>query len=101
MPPSPPSGAVRSQRSASPVSNGWGFVSEPELDRLTAAARTSFDAAERDAALARLHGRLVEEACLLWVIHYMSPRAISQRTGGHAAPNGFYVDGSRPDIAAG
>ena len=88
-------------RMAPPVSNNWGFVSEPELDRLTAAARTSFDAAERDAALARLHARLVEEACFLWVVHDVSPRAISARISGYAAPNGFYVDWPRLDIAAG
>lgn len=81
-----------------PVSNNWGSINDPELDRLTAAARTTFEAGARDAALARIHERLVDEAMFIWFVHDVAPRALSPRITGYAAPNGFYVDWSKIDM---
>ncbi|MBL0931697.1 MAG: ABC transporter substrate-binding protein, partial [Alphaproteobacteria bacterium] len=50
---------------APPTSNNWGFVNDPEFDRLVSVARTTFEAAERDKALAALHARIVYEAVFL------------------------------------
>jgi peptide/nickel transport system substrate-binding protein len=85
---------------APPVSNNWGYINDPELERLGKAARATFEPAARDAALARLHERLVDEAYFVWFVHDVAPRAVSPRISGYAAPNGFYVDWSRLDIAA-
>ncbi|MCK8783789.1 ABC transporter substrate-binding protein [Roseomonas sp. NAR14] len=87
-------------RMAPPVSNNWGFVNDPELDRLTAAARLAFGPGALDQAVARIHERLVDEAMMLWFVHDVSPRALGPRLAGYRAPNGFFVDWSSLDIAA-
>ncbi len=77
---------------APPVSNNWGFVNDPEFDRLVAAARTTFDAAARDTALAALHKRIVDETVFLWVAHDVGPRAMSPRVRGFVPPQSWFVD---------
>jgi len=67
---------------APPVSNNWGFINEPEYDKLVAAARQTFDAAARDKALAALHERSVDEAAFLWVAHDVGSRALSPANAG-------------------
>ncbi len=64
---------------APPVSNNWGFINDPEFDKLVAAVRVAFDPAERDKALAALHERSVDEAAFLWVAHDVGPRAHERR----------------------
>jgi ABC-type transport system substrate-binding protein len=87
-------------RMAPPVSNNWGSINDPELARLAAVARTTFDAAARDAALAKVHERLVDESMFIFMVHEVAPRALSSRIRDFSAPNGFYVDWAKIDIAA-
>ncbi|WP_207479189.1 ABC transporter substrate-binding protein [Arenibaculum pallidiluteum] len=75
-----------------PTSNNWGYFGNDEIDKLVADARTSFDAAERDAALARLHARIVEEAPFLWVAHDVGPRALSAKVKGVVQPKSWFID---------
>ncbi|MGD7552056.1 ABC transporter substrate-binding protein, partial [Ralstonia pseudosolanacearum] len=56
-----------------PVSNNWGYFGNDEFDALIAEARTTFEDDARDAALGRLHKRLVEEAPFVWVAHDAGP----------------------------
>jgi ABC-type transport system substrate-binding protein len=77
---------------APPVSNNWGFISEPELDKLVAAVRIAFDPAERDKALAALHERSVDEAAFLYVAHDVGPRALSPKIKGFVQPKSWFVD---------
>lgn len=86
-------------RMAPPVSNNWGSINDPELDRLTAIARTTFEPDARDAALAKVHERLVDEAMFIYFVHEVAPRALSPRISGFSAPNGYYVDWARIDIS--
>ncbi|WP_458098298.1 ABC transporter substrate-binding protein [Roseomonas sp. WA12] len=83
---------------APPVSNNWGYIDDPELERLGQVARATFEAGPRDEALARLHERLVDEAYFIWFVHDVAPRAVSLRIAHYAAPNGFYVDWNRLDL---
>lgn len=55
------------------VSNNWGSINDPELDRLTAIARTTFEPDARDAALAKVHERLVDEAMFVFLVHEVVP----------------------------
>ncbi len=87
-------------RMVPPLSNNWGFINDPELDRLTAIARTTFDAKDRDKALGAIHERLVNEAMFVWFVHDVAPRAMSARITGYSAPNGYYVDWGRLDMTA-
>ncbi len=75
-----------------PVSNNWGHFGNAEFDRLIETARTTFDAAERDKALAALHKRIVEEAPFVWIAHDVGPRAMSPKVKGVVQPKSWFID---------
>jgi len=75
-----------------PVSNNWGFFGNAEFDKLIADARQTFDDKGRDAALARLHARIVEEAPFVWIAHDVGPRALSKRIKNFVQPRSWFVD---------
>jgi peptide/nickel transport system substrate-binding protein len=77
---------------APPVSNNWGFINDPDFDKLVAVVRTAFDPAERDKALAALHERSVDEAAFLWVAHDVGPRAMSPKIKGFVQPKSWFDD---------
>ncbi|WP_245296870.1 MULTISPECIES: ABC transporter substrate-binding protein [Rhodomicrobium] len=77
---------------APPVSNNWGFINEPEYDKLAADVRVAFEPAARDKALAALHERSVDEAAFLWVAHDVGPRAMSPKIKGFVQPKSWFVD---------
>lgn len=77
---------------APPVSNNWGFINNPEFDKLVAQARQSFDPAERDKALAALHERSVDDAAFLWVAHDVGPRALSPKIKNVVQPKSWFID---------
>jgi ABC-type transport system substrate-binding protein len=79
-------------KAAPPVSNNWGFFNNPEFDQLVATARSTFDAGERDKALAKLHARSVEEAVFLWVAHDVGPRAMAAKVKGYVQPKSWFID---------
>jgi peptide/nickel transport system substrate-binding protein len=75
-----------------PVSNNWGYFGNAEIDQLVADARTAFDGPARDAALAKLHARIVEEAPFLWIAHDVGPRAMSPKVKGVVQPKSWFID---------
>ncbi len=75
-----------------PVSNNWGFFGNDEFDGLIAKARSTFDDAGRDQALAALHKRIVEEAPFVWVAHDVGPRAMSAKVKGVVQPKSWFID---------
>jgi ABC-type transport system substrate-binding protein len=77
---------------APPVSNNWGFINEPEYDKLVEASRTAFDPKERDAQLAKLHARSVDDAAFLWVAHDVGPRAMSPKIKNYVQPQSWFID---------
>jgi len=79
-------------RMVAPRSVNWGWVQQPEFDKLVAAARGAFDPAERDRALARLHERAVEQAAFLFVAHDVGPRALSPRVKGFVQAKNWFQD---------
>jgi peptide/nickel transport system substrate-binding protein len=81
-----------SSKTVPPTSNNWGYFTSPELDALIADARTSFEGAARDAALAKLHAKIVEEAPFLWVAHDVGPRAMSPKVKGVVQPKSWFID---------
>ncbi len=81
-----------SSKTVAPTSNNWGYFTSPELDALIADARTSFEGAARDAALAKLHAKIVEEAPFLWVAHDVGPRAMSPKVKGVVQPKSWFID---------
>jgi len=75
-----------------PVSNNWGYFGNEEIDKLVADARTAFEEKPRDAALAKLHARIVEEAPFIWIAHDVGPRAISPKVKGVVQPRSWFID---------
>ncbi len=75
-----------------PVSNNWGYFGNDEFDKLIADARTSFDDKARDAALAKLHARIVEEAPFVWIAHDVGPRAMSAKVKNVVQPRSWFID---------
>jgi ABC-type transport system substrate-binding protein len=75
-----------------PVSNNWGYFGNAEFDKLIADARTSFDDKARDAALAKLHARIVEEAPFVWIAHDVGPRAMTAKVKNVVQPRSWFID---------
>ena len=87
-------GMVRfaSTKTFPPVSNNWGYYGNAEIDALIAAARTAFDPTTRDAALAKLHARMVDDAPFVWIAHDVGPRAMSAKVKGVVQPQSWFID---------
>lgn len=83
---------------APPVSNNWGFINNPKFDQLVAEARTAFDPAARDKALAALHEASVDDAAFLWVAHDVGPRALSPKIKNFVQPKSWFIDFSRMTV---
>ncbi|WP_369803314.1 ABC transporter substrate-binding protein [Pseudorhodoferax sp. Leaf267] len=75
-----------------PVSNNWGYYGNAEVDKLIADARTTFDDKGRDAALAKLHAHLVDDAAFVWIAHDVGPRAMSAKVKGVVQPRSWFID---------
>jgi len=75
-----------------PTSNNWGYFGNAEIDGLIKDARTTFTPVERDAALAKLHARVVEEAPFVWIAHDVGPRAMSPKVKGVVQPKSWFID---------
>ncbi|MFG5776459.1 ABC transporter substrate-binding protein [Comamonas sp. J-3] len=81
-----------STKSFPPLSNNWGFYSNKQVDAVVDKARTTFDAKERDKALAELHTLVVDEAPFLFVAHDVGPRAMSAKLGNVVQPQSWFID---------
>nr|WP_242612586.1 ABC transporter substrate-binding protein [Corticibacter populi] len=81
-----------STKAQPPVSNNWGYYSNPKMDELVDKARTTFDADERDVALAHLHEYIVDEAPFLFVAHDVGPRAMSAKVKNVVQPKSWFID---------
>ena len=77
---------------APPVSNNWGYINNPKFDELVTKARQTFDAAERDKALAELHAASVDDAAFLYVGHDVAPRAMSPKVKDFVQAKSWFVD---------
>jgi peptide/nickel transport system substrate-binding protein len=77
---------------APPVSYNWGYINNPKFDELVTRARQTFDAAERDKALAELHAASVDDAAFLYVAHDVAPRALSPKIKNVVQPKSWFVD---------
>ncbi|MFN9102150.1 MAG: ABC transporter substrate-binding protein [Betaproteobacteria bacterium] len=81
-----------STKTVPPVSNNWGYYGNATVDKLVADARTSFDEKSRDAALAKLHAHIVEDAPFVWIAHDVGPRAMSPKVKGVVQPRSWFID---------
>lgn len=76
----------------SPVGVNWSHYADPETDALIDAAVASFDPAEQDRLLARVHERVVDQALQVWVVHDTNPHALGRRVGGYVQAQHWFQD---------
>ncbi|QJQ95547.1 MULTISPECIES: ABC transporter substrate-binding protein [Halomonadaceae] len=90
----PFSGFYRFMHSSLAPPNGfnWGYMNDPEYDRLLDEARVTFDQQAQDAILAEFHARLVDDAAWLWVAHDVGPRAMHPRVQGFVQAKNWFQD---------
>jgi peptide/nickel transport system substrate-binding protein len=75
-----------------PNGTNWGFYQNPEMDKLILQARTTFDAAEQDKVLQKIHEKIVDDALFLFVTHDVSPRALSPKVTGFVQAQNWFQD---------
>ncbi len=81
-----------------PAGLNWGFVNDPELDRLCDAARGAFDPAVQDGILAQIHARMVDQALWIFVVHDVNPRALGPKVRGVIEAQSWFVDFSSATV---
>jgi peptide/nickel transport system substrate-binding protein len=79
-------------RMVAPRSVNWGWIQDPQFDKLVADARGNFGGKERDAALGRLHAYAVEQSSFLFVVHDTGPRALSPKVTGFVQAKNWFQD---------
>ncbi len=75
-----------------PNGTNWGYYQEPAMDALLDQARTTFDAAEQDKVLQKMHEKIVDEALFLFVTHDVAPRAMSTKVTGFIQAQNWFQD---------
>jgi peptide/nickel transport system substrate-binding protein len=75
-----------------PVSNNWGYYNSPEVEALVTKARNTFDAKERDVALANLHTQIVNDTPFVWIAHDAGPRAMNKKVTDVVQPQNWFID---------
>ena len=56
------------------------------------AAQLAFESAARNAALARVHEKMVNDALMIWVVHDVGPRAMSPRSRASSRRKNWFQD---------
>ena len=75
-----------------PKGSNWGYINDPEFDKLAKEARSSADPKELDKVLAKINTKMVDDAVFVWVVHDVWPNAISSKVKGYVHPKSWYVD---------
>ncbi|QCL98024.1 ABC transporter substrate-binding protein (plasmid) [Agrobacterium tumefaciens] len=77
---------------APPNGTNWGFYCDQEMDALFNQVRTTFDAAEQDKVLQKIHEKYVDDALFLMVTHDVNPRAMSTKVKGFVQAQNWFQD---------
>ncbi|MGE3917871.1 MAG: hypothetical protein AB7F78_19425 [Hyphomicrobiaceae bacterium] len=76
----------------SPAGSNWGILNEPSYDKILQQAALTFDAAQQDAMLRKMHELAVDNAEWIWVTHDVNPRAISPKVEGFVQAKSWFQD---------
>jgi ABC-type transport system substrate-binding protein len=77
---------------APPAGTNWGYYCDPEMDKLLAAVRASFDKAEQTKALQKVHEKFVDDAIFLMVTHDVNARALAPTVKGFVQAQNWFQD---------
>jgi len=75
-----------------PNGTNWGFYQNADMDALIDKARNTFDAAEQDKVLQKIHEKIVDEALFLFVTHDVNPRELSPKIQGFVQAQNWFQD---------
>jgi peptide/nickel transport system substrate-binding protein len=75
-----------------PVGVNYGHYRDAEMDRMLDAATSSFDTAEQDAIMRRVHEKVVNEALWVFVVHDTNPRALARTVRGYTQAQHWFQD---------
>ncbi len=85
--------------SFSPVNFNWGHYDNPEVTALLKKAQATFDKAEETRMLADAHGKIVDDAAWLFIVHDLNPRAFSKKVQGFKPVQSWFVDFTQISMA--
>jgi ABC-type transport system substrate-binding protein len=75
-----------------PKGNNWGFFADPAYDALFDQVYQTFDPAQQDALLAKIHEKIVDDALFIFVAHDLNPRALSPHVKGFVQAQSWFQD---------
>ena len=75
-----------------PAGAAFAASTDKVLNEVVTGEWRSADDKGRDAALAKLHARIVEEAPFIWIAHDVGPRAMSTKVKGVVQPKSWFID---------
>lgn len=75
-----------------PQGYNWGGYSDSVADQLAQKAKTTFNPEDQDKVLAELHGRIVDQAMWVWVVHDLNPRALGPKVTGYVEAQSWFQD---------
>lgn len=75
-----------------PVGVNYGHYKDAEMDQLLDAATSSFDTAEQDAIMRRVHEKAVNEALWVFVVHDTNPKALGRNVRGYVPAQHWFQD---------
>ncbi|TNC16113.1 ABC transporter substrate-binding protein [Methylobacterium terricola] len=79
-------------KQVAPTGVNWSHYRNPEVDTLCDAVRASFDPAEQDKMVARIHEIVVDDAVQVWVVHDTNPHALSAKVKGYTQAQHWFQD---------
>ncbi|MEO3475086.1 ABC transporter substrate-binding protein [Roseomonas sp. CAU 1739] len=77
---------------AAPTGVNWSHYRDAEMDRLIDSAQQSFDVAEQDALMRKVHEKAVNEALLVYVVHDTNPHALGRNVRGYTQAQHWFQD---------
>jgi peptide/nickel transport system substrate-binding protein len=75
-----------------PTGVNWGHYKNAELDALLDRTATSFNTAEQDQILAKVHEHVVDEALLIWVVHDTNPHVMGRNVRSYVQAQHWFQD---------
>lgn len=79
-------------RQVAPVGVNWGYYANPKVDALIDEARHTFDEAQQNALMAKVHELVVDDAALVWVVHDTNPHALSPKVTSFIQAQHWFQD---------
>ena len=73
-----------------PAGVNFGFYNDPEMDKMLKDVGNAFDPKDRDAILARVHTKMVDDALFVWVVHDVAPRAMTKNVKGFVQSRNWF-----------